>query len=289
MSNRLNSEGIVNIEKLQSSAVFPSKKRLRQGPVAIIECLEEIPCNPCQFACPEKAIEIGKPLTNLPRFDENKCTGCGLCIPNCPGLAIFVVDITYSDSEAIIQLPYEFLPLPQEGDKVDVLDRVGKVVAKGKVKKVKSAARFNNTHIISLVIPKNLVMEVRGIGFDRKNKQETGAGQISGSQKISSVESSFSATKSNDDNNSLLICRCEEIEESNIRKSIAGGSMSIRELKNRERALMGFCQGRICEQLLPRLISDTAGLYLENILPANVRPPVRPVSLGELAKGKENE
>jgi len=287
--DRLDNEGVVNIKKLKSSAAFPSEKRLEQGPVAIIECLEEIPCDPCQLACPEKAIEIGEPLTNLPKFYEKKCTGCGLCVPSCPGLAIFVVDITYSDGEAIIQLPYEFLPLPQEGDEVDALDRVGEVIAKSKVKKVRSGAKFNNTHIISLVVPKDLAMEVRGIGFDRENEQQTGIKKINKNKKMPNTESGFSIAKSDEEKILPVVCRCEEIEESDIRKSITGGSTSIRELKNRERALMGFCQGKVCGQLLSRMISDTTGLQPDNILPANIRPPVRPVSLGELAKGRDDE
>jgi len=289
LQNKLDNEGIINIRKLRSSALFPSEKRIREGPVAIIECLEEIPCNPCQFACPEEAIEIGESLTNLPRFYEDKCTGCGLCIPNCPGQAIFVVDITYSENEAIVQLPYEFLPLPKEGERVDALDRSGQVVGKGKVKKVRNPVSYNNTHVISLIVPKNLAMEVRGIGFNQKNEQNVRIKQTIGCKKIPGDKSELPVLRSENEDSAVVVCRCEEIEESKVRKSIAGGSTSIRELKNRERVLMGFCQGRICEQLLSRLISDDAGLKPENILPANIRPPIRPVNLGELANGREDQ
>ena len=32
--------------------------RIRKGPVAVIECYEEIPCDPCRTSCPKKAITL---------------------------------------------------------------------------------------------------------------------------------------------------------------------------------------------------------------------------------------
>ena len=116
MNNRIGQDGIIDIDKLKKSIGFPSEERLAKGPVAIIECPEEIPCNPCESICPQAAIKVGKSLTNLPVFREEKCNGCTLCIPRCPGMAIFVVDLTYSKNEAIIQFPYEFHPLPAVQD-----------------------------------------------------------------------------------------------------------------------------------------------------------------------------
>ncbi len=43
----------------------------------------------------------------------------------CPGLAIFIIDETYSETEATVLLPYEYLPLPKEGDYVTGLNRGG--------------------------------------------------------------------------------------------------------------------------------------------------------------------
>jgi len=86
--------------------VIPSSKVLGQGPVVIVECFQNIPCDPCAASCPSGAIRPFEDINDLPVVDYNKCTGCGLCIASCPGLAIFVVDVNYSNTEALIKLPY---------------------------------------------------------------------------------------------------------------------------------------------------------------------------------------
>jgi Fe-S-cluster-containing hydrogenase component 2 len=88
------------------AGVMPPSERLVRGPVAVIECVQEIPCNPCEKACPFGAITVGEDITACPVIDRDKCRGCGLCISRCPGLAIFVVDA--SGDEATIMLPYEY-------------------------------------------------------------------------------------------------------------------------------------------------------------------------------------
>ena len=60
--------------------VMPSEERLNQGACVIIECFEQIPCNPCLDACPKEAIKIEENINNLPEVDYEKCTGCGICI-----------------------------------------------------------------------------------------------------------------------------------------------------------------------------------------------------------------
>ena len=103
-------------------------EQLKRGPHAVIECTEEIPCNPCCTACPQGAITMAEGLSSLPCLNRGKCTGCGLCIPCCPGQAIFVSDDTYSGSEGLLSLPYEFTPLPIVGQSVILTDRRGRPV-----------------------------------------------------------------------------------------------------------------------------------------------------------------
>ena len=155
--------GEVSSKALKNCPGYPSEERFQKGPVAVIECIQEIPCDPCAYACSQGAISVGRPITRLPRLDEEKCTGCGLCIPSCPGLAIFVVDKTYSPREALLQLPYEFLPLPKKDEKVDCLDRCGRKVTEGKVIKVINPRRSDHTAIVSIVLNKRYVDEVRAI------------------------------------------------------------------------------------------------------------------------------
>ena len=51
----------------------------RKGIHPIMECSQNIPCNPCQDACPKHCIKIGKDITALPAVDESvECVGCGM-------------------------------------------------------------------------------------------------------------------------------------------------------------------------------------------------------------------
>ena len=110
--------GVPSKEELRQAPGVPSQERMRQGRVAVIECVQEIPCNPCESACRFQAIHIGEQITDLPRIDEEKCTGCGACVAACPGLAITVVDKSYSETEGTSNFPLEYLPLPQKRDQV---------------------------------------------------------------------------------------------------------------------------------------------------------------------------
>ena len=83
--------------------VTPPQERFNKGPVVIVECFQEIPCNPCVDACKLKAIAKPKDINDLPIVDFGKCNGCGACIAQCPGLAIFVVDKTWSESHAVVR------------------------------------------------------------------------------------------------------------------------------------------------------------------------------------------
>lgn len=141
--------------------VIPPSKVLGQGPVVIVECFQNIPCDPCAASCPSGAIRPFEDINNLPLVDYTKCTGCGLCIASCPGLAIFVVDVNYSNTEALIKLPYELLPIPQKGQVVSGLDRAGQKVADVKV--IKVLKNKNKTNVVSILVPKDLAMVIRNI------------------------------------------------------------------------------------------------------------------------------
>jgi Fe-S-cluster-containing hydrogenase component 2 len=155
--------GIPSVEELSHSPGCPSQGRMERGAVACLECVQDIPCNPCEKACPFGAITIGQPITNLPRLDENKCTGCGICVAQCPGLAIFVIHKNYSEKTAWVQFPYEYDPLPAVGEEVPCGDRAGKFVAKGKVLKVKLLKSYDRTPVITVEIPKKYYMKIRTI------------------------------------------------------------------------------------------------------------------------------
>ena len=154
-------DGIPTAEDL--AKVIPSAERLAKGPVSIIECFQNIPCNPCVAACNKGAISMGGDINNLPQVDVEKCNGCGLCIQKCPGLAIFVVDMTYSDEFALVKFPFEYVPVPEVGQMACGLNRSGEEMGWFEVEKVISGGKKNKTNVISLKVPKDLAMEVRNI------------------------------------------------------------------------------------------------------------------------------
>jgi ferredoxin len=156
MSEEYRKTGVLTKEKLQEIISKPECK----GRIAIVECVEDIPCDPCVTACPVKAIKIDN-LVGKPKLDSEKCTGCGSCIAECPGLAIFVVDFDYSENEVVVMLPYEFIPMPEEGEIVDLLDRTGKKCGKGEIIKVK--VHKNKTAVLSVKVQKGLAMQVRNV------------------------------------------------------------------------------------------------------------------------------
>ncbi|MHB8072719.1 4Fe-4S dicluster domain-containing protein [Desulfosporosinus fructosivorans] len=157
----LNTTGIPTSEDIKT--VTPSEARLKKGPVAIIECFQEIPCNPCTEACKQGAIQPMEDINNLPKLDFDQCNGCGVCLSRCPGLAIFIVDASYSDTEAIVRIPYEYAPVPQVGEQVVGLNRAGEELGTFEVNKVQSGGKKNKTYTICLVVPQDLAMDVRGI------------------------------------------------------------------------------------------------------------------------------
>ncbi|MDI3523116.1 MAG: hypothetical protein PWP43_1298 [Bacillota bacterium] len=134
---------------------------MQRRPVAVIECPEEIPCNPCETACPQGAIQVGEPITARPHLDPAKCSGCGLCVAACPGLAIFLVKEEGEAAE--VTFPYEFLPLPKVGAVVTAVDREGKAVAAAPVTAVRQVRTSDGTWLVTLAVPSALAEEVRGM------------------------------------------------------------------------------------------------------------------------------
>lgn len=160
MENYLKKVGCPSISELQASSAFPKKEDYLKGPIAVIECIEEIPCNPCETSCPKGAIRVGKPITNLPFIDFEKCGGCGICAAACPGLAIYVKDYCYSEAEALITFPYEYLPLPKAGDMVTAADRKGQGLCSGRIIKVLQTKTSNRTALVSMAYPKEFFEDV---------------------------------------------------------------------------------------------------------------------------------
>ena len=156
--------GVLSEDLLAKTPGFPIETlKKAKGPVVMIECAQEIPCNPCETVCPSGAITVGEPITNLPIVDAEKCSGCGMCIAICPGLAVFLADMNQREGCGSVSFPYEYLPVPKEGDVVKALDREGKVVCDAKVERVLSPPKYDMTKVVTILVPVEHVNTVRGI------------------------------------------------------------------------------------------------------------------------------
>ncbi len=156
-------DGALTAEEVMACPGWPGEEWLEKKKVAVLECVEDIPCNPCEVACPTGAITVGSPITNLPRIEADKCTGCNLCVAVCPGLAIFVVQKSFRDGLAAVSLPYELLPLPGEGDEVRALDRAGRFLCTATVVKIQKARKFDKTNVLTVSVERRYFNEVRSI------------------------------------------------------------------------------------------------------------------------------
>ena len=155
--------GVPSEQELRACPGIPSEARMQKGRVAVIECVQEIPCNPCEAACKFGAITVGRQITSLPCLDEDACTGCGMCVAQCPGLALVIVNKAYSETQATVEFPFEYLPLPKEGDTVQAVDRMGQVVCDGTVVKVIKTKAYAGTSVVSVAIEKQYADQVRSI------------------------------------------------------------------------------------------------------------------------------
>lgn len=81
----------------------------------------------------------------------------------------------------------------------------------------------------------------------------------------------------------VVVCRCEETTAAGIRAAVADGCIGPAQVKSFTRAGMGPCQGRQCALSIAILIAEARKVPVASVNPPRFRPPLKPVTLGELA------
>lgn len=150
----LNDNGVVTIERLKTK--FPDDKYLVKSK-AVTECYEAIPCNPCSTSCPFEAIHIGEDINTPPKVNFDKCIGCGICVYNCPGLAIFIVKEL--DDYLEFKIPYEFVPYPIKGEVCHAVNRHGDIIGKCEIIKAQINDKFDKTMLLTVKVDKSMLYD----------------------------------------------------------------------------------------------------------------------------------
>ncbi len=87
----------------------------------------------------------------------------------------------------------------------------------------------------------------------------------------------------------VIVCRCEEVSEAEVREAIRAGYHSLEEIKRVLRTGMGHCGGKGCLRVIARLIEEETGIPVASQKFPLSRPPLRPLPLGLLGLYRKNE
>jgi bacterioferritin-associated ferredoxin len=80
-----------------------------------------------------------------------------------------------------------------------------------------------------------------------------------------------------------IVCRCEEVTAQQIVDTVALGCSGPNQMKSFLRSGMGPCQGRLCGLTVTELMAQARGVSPQEIGYYRLRPPVKPITLAELA------
>jgi len=86
-----------------------------------------------------------------------------------------------------------------------------------------------------------------------------------------------------------IVCRCEDITEEDVAEAIHEGYTDLEELRKKLRIGMGPCQGRVCIQLVTKILEKKTGREVSRFPLPTSRPPIVPVPLGTLASDEDEE
>ncbi|WP_418317206.1 FAD-dependent oxidoreductase [Piscinibacter sakaiensis] len=83
---------------------------------------------------------------------------------------------------------------------------------------------------------------------------------------------------------SVTVCRCEEVTAGDIRAHVDLGCSGPNQAKAFGRCGMGPCQGRMCGLTVTEVIADARKVAPAEVGYYRIRPPIKPVTLGGLAR-----
>lgn len=82
----------------------------------------------------------------------------------------------------------------------------------------------------------------------------------------------------------VMVCRCEEVTAGTIRDQVGLGCSGPNQTKSFSRCGMGPCQGRMCGLTVTEVIAQASGRSPQDVGYYRVRPPIKTVTLGQLAQ-----
>jgi len=80
-----------------------------------------------------------------------------------------------------------------------------------------------------------------------------------------------------------IVCRCEELTAHDVRQAARIGQPGLNQIKAYTRAGMGPCQGRQCGYTIAHIVAAETGRPASEVGFYRIRPPLKPLTLGELA------
>jgi NAD(P)H-nitrite reductase large subunit len=146
-----------------------------------------------------------------------------------------------------------------------------------------------------------VVYEGKGISVETLNKESRGEqalgmlktkGLVAATEAVDELKGDPTALSSRDlqekdseDEDDMVICRCEEITRGEIKEAVRNGMKTLNGIKRVTRAGMGLCQGQTCQRLVTEILAGELGTVPAKINQTTPRAPVRPVRISVLASG----
>ncbi len=91
-----------------------------------------------------------------------------------------------------------------------------------------------------------------------------------------------------EEDDDMLICRCEEVTKGEIREAVHQGMFTIEEIRRYLRVGMGLCQGQTCGKLVKVIVARELKTSPIHIEPAVSRAPMRPIEMEILSRDGGN-